>query len=233
MRLALLILTSLSIFTLLVGYLALIDVFDPIGVKGIFASTMGLLFFGTGLLWVIWIEREKAVKNLEVYTRIHSISGLTNRNEFLKFLEEQVKNARRHRSPYGIILIGIDGFREINNRMGHSGGDIILKHVGERIQSVTRSDDIAGHYEGDTFIIGASHADIDGTRKLASRVHDIVTREPYKTKGVSTELRVSIALAAAPPEDYDPEVLLFKVDGRLKKAKAAGGNRIQYEDITA
>ena len=202
MRLLLLILTSLSIMTLVVGYLALIDVFDPIGVKSIVAATMGLLFFGNGLLWVIFIEREKATKSLDVSTRVDSISGLTNRNEFLKCMEEQVKAARQRRHPYAVLLIGIDGFREINNRMGHSGGDIILKHVGERIHSITRNDDITGHYEGDTFIVGAGHADLEGARKLAARIHENVTTEPYKTKGVITSLRVSISIAVAPPEEY-------------------------------
>ena len=230
MRLAILILTSLSILTLLVGYLALVDVFDPIGVKGIFATTMGLLFFATGLIWVLYLDREKATGNLETFTRVHAVSGLTDRNEFLRCLEEQTTAARRHRYPYGILLIGIDGFREINNRMGHSGGDIVLRHMGERIKSVTRTDDIAGHYEGDTFIIGAGHADSDGVRKLAERVHAVVTGEPYKTKGVSTDLRVSIAVAVAPPEEYDLEDLLLKVDDRLKKAKVSGGNRIQFND---
>ena len=216
--------------TLVVGYLALIDVFDPIGVKSIVAATMGLLFFCNGLLWVIFVEREKATKRLDVNTRVHSVSGLINRNEFLRCMEEQVKNARRHRYPYGVLLIGIDGFSEINNRMGHSGGDIILKHVGERIKSITRNEDITGHYEGDTYIVGAGHADLDGTRKLAARINEVVTTEPYKTKGVSAALRVSISIAVAPPDDYDPEVLLFKVDERLKKAKSLGGNRIQYSD---
>jgi len=175
-------------------------------------------------------EREKALKSLDVYTRVHSISGLANRNEFLKILEIQIKAARKHRYPYGVLLLGLDAFREINNRMSHAGGDIILKHVGERIQSVIRSDDIAGHYEGDTFIVGAGHANPEGMRKLAERLHEAITTKPFKTKGVSVMLKTSVSTAISPPEEYDPEVLLFKVDERLKIAKSLGGNRVQESD---
>ncbi|MCD4655336.1 GGDEF domain-containing protein [bacterium] len=230
MRLALLILSCLTLFALIVGYMALVDVFDPMASKVIFAVNMGLLLFSTGLIWVFFLNLRQTSKNLDIRTRIHSVSGLLNRRETLKIVATQMKVARRHRFPYSVLLIGMDGFGEINNRVGHRGGDILLKHVGERIRSITRGEDISGHYEGDIFIIGASHADTEGSLKLAARVNKKITTEPYKTRGVSTELRISIAVGTSPPEDYDSETLLFKLEDRLKMAKSLGGSIIQSTD---
>lgn len=229
MRLALLILTCLTIMTLIAGYMALVDVFDPIGSKAIFGTAMGLLFFGTGLLWVFYLELEKTHGMVEKSTKFHDITGLLNRSESLKRIATQIKSARRHRFPYTILLVGMDGFSDLNQRIGHRGGDVILKHVGERIQRLVREEDIAGHYEGDTFIVAACHSSDDGAAKLADRVREEVTGTPYKTFGVSTDVRISIAVATAPPEEYDPEMLLHTLDERLKLAKSLGGNCTQSE----
>jgi len=229
MRLALLILTCLAVLMLIVGYMALIDVFDPIGFKAIFGTTMGLMFFSTGLLWVFYVELKKTTESLEKSSRYHDVSGLLNRSEALRQLAVQVKTARRHRFPYTVMLIGMDGFSELNRRMGHRGGDVILKQVAERIKRVIRTEDIAGHYEGDTFLVAACHPRTEGMTHLPERLREEITSEPFKTRGVTTHVTVSIALASVPPEEYDPELLLHAVDERLKLAKSLGGNCIQSQ----
>jgi len=229
MRLALLIVTCLAVMTMIAGYLALIDVFDVIGSKAVFGTALGLVFFSAGLLWVFYVEMIRAETNLERSTKYHDVTGLLNRGEALRRLATEIKSARRHRFPVTVMLAGMDGFRDLNRQMGHKGGDIILKHVAERIQRVVRSEDIAGHYEGDTFIVAACHAGEDGASKLAARLHEEITGKPYKTMGVSTDARISIAVASTPPEEYDPEIVLHTLDERLKLAKSLGGNCIQTE----
>lgn len=230
MRLALLILTCLTVFALITGYLALIDVFDPMGTKMIFGVTMGLLFFAVGLKWVFYYDLRSTRRKLDKCNRFHAISGLLNRQETLKTIKTQMKAARRHRHPYSALLVGMDEFSDINNRMGHRGGDILLKHVGERIMSIIREEDLAGHYVGDTFVIGACHADEEGALKLAQRVKEVITEKEYKTRGALTQLEATVAVATAPPEEYDPETLLYKLEDRLKSGKAEGGATIINHD---
>jgi diguanylate cyclase (GGDEF)-like protein len=226
MRLLILILTGVIVMTLIAGYLAMVDIFDPIGFKGIFAVMMGLLFFTAGLLWVTYLDHDKLVKSVLVNTREHALTGLKNRTEFFRKMANQLDSARVERRSYGLILLGIDGFRDINNRMEHSGGDTVLKHVGERIRSAIRAEDLAGHYYGDVFIIGMSNMNSAGMYEMAKKIHKTVTTEPFKTKGVSLSIKASLSIVLAPPEEYDPEQLLYKLADRLKKAKAMGGNRI-------
>lgn len=230
MRLALLILTSLAIMTLIAGVMALVDIFDPLGAKAIFGTTLGLLFFSIGLTWVFYLDRVAAERKLDQCTRLHAVTGLLNRQESLRLMEIQVKAARRHRFPVTIVLVAMDGFSEINRRMGHKGGDIILKQVGERIQQVIRDEDIAGHYEGDLFLIGAPHADETGAMKLAERLHALITVEPYKTRGVSTHVSARLSVVVAPPADYDLETLMHSAEERLRQAKHQGGNAIRATD---
>lgn len=226
MRIIILTLTGLIVLTLIVGYLAMVDIFDPIGFKGIFAVMMGLLFFSAGLLWVLYIEHEKLLRSVLISSQEHALTGLRTRTEFLKTMIDRVNSARVGRQTYGLILLGVDGFRDINNRMEHSGGDTVLKHVGERIRSVVRAGDLAGHYYGDVFIIGVADVNADAINKIAWNIHQAVTDEPYKVKGMPLSLKASLSIVLAPPEDYDPEALLYKLAQRLRKAKSMGGNQI-------
>jgi diguanylate cyclase (GGDEF)-like protein len=230
MRLILLIITALVFMTLTAGYLAMVDVFDPIGFKGIFAATMGLMFFGTGLLWVFYVERDKLVAALKMTAQTHAVSDLMNSRPFLKILSEQLTEARRNSKPYGVLLVGPDMFREINNRMGHTGGDIVLKHIGERIKYVVNDKGLVAHYSGDMFIAGIVDADIETLKKMAENLREILVSAPYKTKGVSAQLKVSISCASAPPSEYDSEELLFCLVNRLHQAKSMGGNKIITSD---
>ncbi len=230
MRLILLILTALVLMTLTAGYLAMVDVFDPIGFKGIFAATMGLMFFGTGLLWVLYSEREKLVKTMQDESKLHSVSGVMNSRTFLKCFSEQLTAARRNRQSYGVLLVGPDEFREINIQMDHSGGDVVLKHIAERIKYVIDEKGLLGHYSGDMFIAGIFDADIETLKKLADNLHEILVSAPYKTKGVTAHLKVSISCASAPPSEYDPEDLLITLIKRLDQAKSKGGNQVIVSD---
>ena len=230
MRLALLLLTCLTVFALIVGYLALMDFFDPVGTRVISGANMGLLFLCTGLMWVFFVDLNQTRKKLDKCNRFHSVSGLMNRIATLSAFRTQMKACRRHRFPVSVLLIGMDNFGEVNNRMGHRGGDIILKQVAERIDSVTRDEDITGHYEGDVFFIAACHSDGEGAEKLASRLLEKIMTEPYKTRGVNARVSASIAVATVPPQDYDPEQILYKAEERLKIAKSLGGGKVQLSE---
>lgn len=230
MRVVILTLTGLIVLTLIVGYLAMVDIFDPIGFKSVFAVMMGLLFFAGGLLWVQYIEHEKLLGSVLISAQEHALTGLRTRADFLKTMADRVNSARVERQTYGLILLGIDNFRDINNRLEHSGGDTVLKHVGERIRSAVRAGDLAGHYYGDVFIIGLVDMNADAIDKVALKIHRAVTSEPYTVKGMPLSLKASLSIVLAPPEDYDSEALLYKLALRLRKAKSIGGNQIVSKD---
>jgi diguanylate cyclase (GGDEF)-like protein len=162
-----------------------------------------------------------------------ALTGLPNRALVLDRAEQML--ARTARAPgmvAGALFIDVDGFKHVNDNLGHAAGDVLLRAVGERLQASVRDQDTVGRLGGDEFVVlvesgaGESTADI-----LADRLVDAL-RAPVDLGGGATEVSVTVSIGVAVGQYATPDGLLRDADLALYAAKAAGRDRYSLFDAS-
>jgi diguanylate cyclase (GGDEF)-like protein len=154
-----------------------------------------------------------------------SLTGLANRSEFDYRLGLAIARARRHEWALALLFIDLDGFKSVNDTLGHVAGDSVLRAVGEQIQAATRKTDVAGRVGGDEFVVLLEAADQEKSalygRRLLERIEGCAVH-------TDTQLRVgaSIGIAHFPRDAGDGEDLMRRADAAMYEAKRTGGSRV-------
>ena len=189
---------------------------------------LALLLTG-GYLAILLMERKRLLRTLEETSHLHFATQLPNRQTSLHTLSGQIKSAARHGHPIGVMIIDIDDFKDINDRFGLTGGDIILKQVAEAVRAECRESDLVGHFAGDRFIVASPHSNLEGTLALARRIHRTLTLSKFAAKGGQTSISASIGVTASPPNPPDGDELTRLAGASLRAAKKQGKGRIVCE----
>ena len=156
------------------------------------------------------------------------LTGLANRTQLVEKLQDALAVLPSRGGSIAIHFIDIDRFKDVNDTLGHDGGDSLLKTVAERLRSVTRTDDVVARLGGDEFVVvqtGVSGK--DQAEEFARRLTSAVTA-PMKLREQAIVATVSIGVALAPADGTNAERLLKSADLALYKAKAAGRNCIRF-----
>jgi len=154
------------------------------------------------------------------------LTGLGNHRSFHNRLRDEVARAHRAGAGLGLIIIDLDGFKEINDSLGHIAGDKLLRDLALRLVQVTRNDSTF-RYGGDELAVllpGASPADAIA---VAERLKDAVREVP--TRG-GQKLTASLGVACFPQSAATPEDLVYRADMAMYWAKATGKNRVTAWD---
>ena len=170
-----------------------------------------------------------------------NLTGLPNRFMFRESLEQAFVHAANYGEKLGVLFADVDGFKRINDTLGHHAGDELLKHISERIRSVLRQKDILGaaaelsaevnvvsRIGGDEFVILVSqltHA--VETSKIAQRIVSAISK-PFNVADQEVFIGVSIGIALYPGDADTAEDLLKNADIAMFHAKAAGKNNFQF-----
>ena len=164
-----------------------------------------------------------------------ALTGLTNRHYFNRALAREYENALRYCYPLSCILLDLDGFKEINDRLGHLAGDHALAQVGRVIRASVRKGDVAARFGGDEFVLLLPHTDAAGARTVAERIRTGLSEE--ETAGPSPpELLLSASFGIAslgPDRPHSQEELIDQADHALYRAKRRGKNTIVAWSETA
>ena len=147
-----------------------------------------------------------------------SLTGLANRAVFQRALEEACAGAAESRSA--VLYLDLDGFKQVNDTLGHATGDALLFAVAQRIRNCVREGDLAARLGGDEFAILMQGATEPAAALLAQRVLDGVSH-PVFLEGHKVEVRVSIGIALSTP-GQPPAALLDDADRALYQAKTGG-----------
>jgi diguanylate cyclase (GGDEF)-like protein len=158
-----------------------------------------------------------------------TLTGLANRVQLLDSLGDQLKDARAD-NRLAMFLLDIDGFKDINDTLGHPVGDEVLFAVGERLSALAAENGIAVRYGGDEFAllmpVGEGSRDID---TIVRRVSD-ATRAPVFAGGQHLTVGFTIGIAVAPEDAHEPEQFIRRADIALYRAKSDGrGSCRQFE----
>ena len=175
-------------------------------------------------------ETREQHKMLETLALHDPLTGLANRRLLLDRLSVALIQARRSNGPMAIMYLDLDGFKEVNDTMGHGAGDTLLKFVAERLTRTVRAEDTVARLGGDEFVMTLRH--IHGAADagaMAGKVIEVLAK-PYEIEGRMVQVTVSAGVAIYPnDDDKDAESLLKSADTALYEAKRAGKNTFRID----
>ncbi|MEZ4270644.1 MAG: GGDEF domain-containing protein [Myxococcota bacterium] len=172
--------------------------------------------FGSALLH----SREFAV--LERHANTDALTGVLNRRGFDRALMRECALSDRRDASLAVLLIDLDHFKEINDSLGHSVGDLVLVEAAQRMRVELRAADVIGRMGGDEFAILLPECDTDAAIQVAERVLEAVRQMDV---GGATGLTASLGIAATGQVDPTADALLEAADHAMYRAKSDGRDR--------
>jgi len=175
-------------------------------------------------------ERVAHERQLEHLAHFDTLTGVPNRALLADRLAQALARTRRERGLMAVCYIDLDGFKPINDTLGHDAGDKVLVEVTRRIRDAVRGDDTVARLGGDEFVVllvGLERAEECGgsLQRLLDRI-----REPIAVHGETIAVSASIGVALYPEDDQDAETLLRHADQAMYVAKQSGRNRYHLFD---
>ena len=166
------------------------------------------------------LEREKEL------ARTDALTGIANRRYFIELANMEINRARRYKHPFTIVHIDLDNFKTINDRLGHSTGDTLLRLVANTIQSNIRATDIVARMGGDEFVILLPETAPEPAEVITHKVRKISLEVIQKNEWPVT-LSIGAVTFITPPSTVDE--MLNISDHVMYTAKNNGKDRIKYE----
>jgi diguanylate cyclase (GGDEF)-like protein len=164
------------------------------------------------------IENARRFREARQLADLDSLTGLHNRRYFYETLGREVDRAQRYQRSLSLVIVDVDGFKEINDRIGHLAGDAVLAEIADRIRRVMRSADIPCRVGGDEFAVIVPEVEVGQARQLVGRIQRAVSSQAIARAG---RVRVSAGVADLQPND-DPTSMFERGDESLYAAKHAG-----------
>lgn len=153
------------------------------------------------------------------------LTGVQNRIAMDQAMSREVAAAQRHENELSMLVIDIDWFKSINDKFGHSTGDVALRHTADLIRSNLRDCDQIFRYGGEEFIVLLSHTDTLGAVILAERIRRHLAQSDQLVGDIRIPITVSIGVASLLAED-SVDSFFDKADRALYRAKESGRNRV-------
>lgn len=193
----------------------------------ILCSVMALAFSVPAIAWYRRTkEKQRVDRRVRFLANHDALTGLANRVRLNERLDGALALLPASGGQIAVHFIDIDHFKEVNDLLGHDGGDFLLSTLGQRLGALTRIEDLVGRLGGDEFVVvqtGVSGK--DQAEVFARRIASAMT-EPMYFKEQKIKINVTIGVALAPSDGMTSERLLKSADLALYKGKEAGRNRI-------
>jgi diguanylate cyclase (GGDEF)-like protein/PAS domain S-box-containing protein len=173
-------------------------------------------------------ERTRAEADLRHQTLHDNLTGLPNRLLLRDRLKQALRSARRQQTPFALLLLDLDRFKDVNDALGHQAGDALLRLMGRRLAGAMRDMDTLARLGGDEFAILLPGTDEAGAVSVSARLLQML-EEPFELNGSTLDVGGSLGVTVYPQHGDDAEVLLQRADVAMYIAKRAGGGYAVYE----
>jgi diguanylate cyclase (GGDEF)-like protein/PAS domain S-box-containing protein len=165
---------------------------------------------------------------IEMQARRDPLTALANRHALVERAAGVLAGGQRHGRRVGLLLADLDGFKAINDGLGHSAGDELLRVLAGRFVAALRPDDLLARLGGDEFVLLAPDLDsAAGAARVAEKLHGCL-RHPVPVQGREVRVTASIGVALYPDDGLDFEQLMARADSAMYQAKRAGRSRTEF-----
>jgi diguanylate cyclase (GGDEF)-like protein len=168
----------------------------------------------------------KAKRKITVLSQTDELTGLLNMRAFSTLLDKEISTAKRYPQPFTLMMIDVDGLKEVNDHSGHAAGTRLLKTVAASISDCVRTSDVLARYGGDEFVILMPHTRSEAARIAAERIRVAIHRASFDINGQRINGSASIGIASYPESTGTAGDVLEKADVALYKSKQSGRDRV-------
>jgi len=164
-------------------------------------------------------ERKAMARKLEQMARFDQLTGLPNRAHFMESLKGALARSSRSGRKVGVIYMDLNGFKPVNDTLGHAAGDLLLKNFAGRLRQVVRDSDTPARLGGDEFTVIADNlASPEECIALVERIRNFF-KEPFEIEGKNFSISASIGIAFSPDHAESLDELVSCADGAMYAAK--------------
>lgn len=173
---------------------------------------------------------QKLERQAEMLARLAAydeLTGLYNRRAFFHALEAEITRSQRYLHSLSVLMIDVDHFKSINDRLGHAAGDSVLRQLALRFRDCLRVMDAVGRYGGEEFCVVLPETNLMGAIRAGERVRTMINDTPFELGGQPLGVSVSIGVSSFGPTSSSviPD-LIAQADFALLEAKRSGRNRV-------
>ncbi len=180
-------------------------------------------------------DRKLAEERVQFLAYYDDLTGLPNRALLRDRLEKALADARRQKCKIALLFFDLDRFKDINDSLGHSVGDLLLREVAERLKRFAREQDTVARLGGDEFLIMLTHiADISDAAVAAERIMDAMTAQ-FSVQGHSLSIGCSVGISIFPEHGANADDLMKNADAAMYCAKESGRHNFRFftDDMNA
>ncbi|MDR5683483.1 MAG: sensor domain-containing diguanylate cyclase [Armatimonadota bacterium] len=170
------------------------------------------------------VQRADRDAELERMALTDSLTGLANHRALHQMLQRELAQAARYTYPVALLLLDLDGFKQVNDLFGHMYGDEVLRQVARMMTEVSRGMDLPARLGGEEFVLVLPRAPKLAALQVAERLR---RRIEDAAREAEMRLSASVGVAVFPDDASTPDALLRAADEAMYRAKRAGGNRVE------
>jgi diguanylate cyclase (GGDEF)-like protein/PAS domain S-box-containing protein len=173
-------------------------------------------------------ERKKSEELIWRQANFDALTGLANRNLFHSRLQQELGHAVRNNKRLAVLFLDLDGFKDVNDSLGHAAGDELLIEVGKRLEGRVRKTDTVARLGGDEFTLLV--LDVERPERVASLAEQVLDalREPLLINESRVHISASIGIALYPDDGESMDALTKHADTAMYQAKASGKNAYKF-----
>lgn len=176
-------------------------------------------------------ERKQLYELIEHEAAHDALTGLPNRRALMLRLDEAMARVRRHHRPMAVLFMDLDGFKQMNDTLGHEFGDAVMQHFAATVSAAVRETDFVARLAGDEFVVVLEDLASDFAGQAGSVAWAVLERlrTDQEIQGVEVTLAASIGAAVYADQDEETaQELLNRADAAMYRAKAAGKGRLSF-----
>lgn len=174
--------------------------------------------------WLFSLRNAILVSRLQQMALKDPLTALGNRRFFDDSFAKAVQLAQRHQSPFALLLLDLDNFKQVNDIEGHTMGDDVLLKVADCMRETLRATDSLFRFGGDEFAVLLTDSDAEHAERVAERLLSAITSEPFLVKlGVGCSIGLARLAAEQQPRD-----LFHLADEALYQAKSSGKGKVRH-----
>ncbi len=171
----------------------------------------------------------EAAYHEEIYrmTISDGLTSVANVRYLNQFLEREFARSRRHGRDLAVLMIDIDRFKLVNDKLGHLTGDYVLREMAQLIEARVRREELFARYGGEEFVVVLPETTRDGAIQYGEQLRELIAGHAFRFDDADIPVTVSIGVGVFDPNMGRPADILRQADENLYGAKRAGRNRVQ------